>query len=136
MAGMSVGFATIMGINMALGSLLPLLIQSRADLLNPGGWVILLGIAGCVAGVVVCGQAGLLRERQTYASSQKRGFAGALLVCAASGVLGAGANLGFTFSSGVGQEAQKHGISPFLSTLDEAELECDPSIIKLEPKGW
>ncbi len=65
MAGMSVGFATIMGINTAVGSLLPFLVKSPADLLTSGGLVILLGIAGCVAGVVVCGRAGFLRERQT-----------------------------------------------------------------------
>ena len=34
MAGMSVGFATIMGINTAVGSLLPFLVKSRADLLT------------------------------------------------------------------------------------------------------
>ncbi len=96
MAGMSVGFATIMGINTAVGSLLPFLVKSPADLLTPGGLVILLGIAGCVGGVVVCGRAGFLRERQAGASGQRRGFGGALLVCAASGLLSACANLGFS----------------------------------------
>ena len=80
MAGMSVGFATIMGINTAVGSLLPFLVKSPADLLTSGGLVILLGIAGCVAGVVVCGRAGFLRERQTSANDSttriRRGAAG------------------------------------------------------------
>jgi hypothetical protein len=117
MAGMSVGFATIMGINTAVGSMLPFLVKSPADLLTPGGLVILLGIAGCVAGVVVCGWAGFLRERQAGASGQPRGFGGALLVCVASGVLSACANLGFAFTSRVGEEAQKLGASPVFSTL-------------------
>jgi len=117
MAGMSVGFATIMGINTAVGSLLPFLVKSPADLLTSGGLVILLGIAGCVAGVVVCGRGGFLRERQTGVSDQRRGFGRALLVCAASGVLSACANLGFAFSSRVGEEAQKLGVSPVFSTL-------------------
>src|ERR1019366_3649954 len=86
MAGMSVGFATIMGINTAVGSLLPFLVKSPADLLTSGGRVILVGIAGCVVGVVVCGRGGFLRERQTGASGQRHGFGRALLVCAASGV--------------------------------------------------
>ena len=117
MAGMSVGFATIMGINTAVGSLLPFIVQSRADLFTPGGWVILLGIAGCVAGVVVCGQAGFLRERTAGTGGERRGFRGALLVCVASGVLSACANLGFAFTSRVGEEAQKLGASPVFSTL-------------------
>src|ERR1017187_243241 len=40
MAGMSVGFATIMGINTAVGSMLPFLVKSPADLLTRGGMVI------------------------------------------------------------------------------------------------
>ena len=47
-----------------LGPLLPFLVKSPADLLTSGGRVILVGIAGCVAGVAICGRAGFLRERQ------------------------------------------------------------------------
>ncbi len=117
MAGMSVGFATIMGINTAVGSLLPFLVKSPADLLTSGGRVILIGIAGCVAGVVICGRGGFLRERATGDGASEGGFGGALLVCVASGVLSACANLGFAFTSQIGQEAQKLGASPVFSTL-------------------
>jgi hypothetical protein len=114
---MSVGFATIMGINTVVGSLLPFLVKSRADLFTSGGRLILLGIAGCVAGVVVCGRAGILRERQTGVSGSPDRFGRALLVCIGSGLLSACANLGFTFASRVGEEAQKLGVSPVFSTL-------------------
>jgi hypothetical protein len=117
MAGMSVGFATIMGINTAVGSLLPFLVKSPGDLLTRGGKVILIGIAGCIGDVVVCGRAGFLREHKTGGSGQKRGFGRALLVCIASGLLSACANLGFAFTSRVGEEAQKLGVSPVFSTL-------------------
>lgn len=117
LAGMSVGYATIMGINTAVGSILPFLVKSPADLFTPGGLVILLGIAGCVIGVAVCGRAGFLRERQAGGAGQRRGFGGALLVCAASGVLSSCANLGFAFTSRVGDEAQKLGANPVFSTL-------------------
>jgi len=118
MAGMSVGFATIMGVNTAVGSLLPFLIKSPADLLTPAGMVILLGIAGCVAGVVVCGRAGFLRESLTSATTQRRGFGAALLVCVAAGILSACANLGFSLGSyKVGEAAQSLGVSPVFSTL-------------------
>lgn len=117
MAGMSVGYATIMGINTAVGSILPFLVKSPADLLAPGGMVILLGIAGCVIGVAVCGRAGFVREREAGQTGQQRGFGGALLVCAASGVLSSCANLGFAFTSRVGDEAQRLGANPVFSTL-------------------
>jgi L-rhamnose-H+ transport protein len=117
MAGMSVGFATIMGINTAVGSMLPFLVKSPADLLTPGGLVILGGIAGCVLGVAICGRAGSLRERAAGAPGERRGLGKALLVCAASGILASCANLGFAFTSRVGDEAQKLGVSPVFSTL-------------------
>lgn len=117
LAGMSVGFATIMGINTAVGSILPFLVKSRADLLTSGGIVILLGIAGCIAGVVICGRGGLLREKQASVAGQSHGFGKALIVCVASGVLSACANLGFAFTSRVGEESQRLGANPVFSTL-------------------
>ena len=117
MAGMSVGYAIIMGINTGVGSILPFLVKSPGDLLTPGGIVILSGIAGCVIGVAVCGRAGALRERQSGSTDQRHGFGGALLVCAASGVLSSCANLGFAFTSRVGDEAQRLGASSVFSTL-------------------
>jgi len=116
MAGMSVGFATIMGINTAVGSILPFLVKSPADLLTPGGLVILAGIAGCVLGVSVCGRAGAQRERTAGAAS-RRDFGLALFVCAASGVLSSCANLGFAFTSSAGDQAQRLGASPVFATL-------------------
>jgi L-rhamnose-H+ transport protein len=117
LAGMSVGFAIIMGINTAVGSILPFVVKSRAELLTPGGGVILAGIAGCVLGVAICGRAGTMRERAAGAEGQPRRFGLALLVCAASGILSSCANLGFTFTSKVGDEALRLGANPVFSTL-------------------
>ncbi len=117
LAGMSVGVAAIMGINTAVGSMLPFIVTSRSDLFTPGGLIILLGIAGCVIGVAVCGRAGFLRDKQADKRELRHGFGVAMLVCAASGVLSSCANLGFTFTSRAGDEAQKLGASPVYATL-------------------
>lgn len=117
LAGMSVGFAIIMGINTAVGSILPFVVKSRAEILTPAGGVILAGIAGCILGVAICGKAGAIRERQAQAGGQQRRFGAALLICVASGVLSSCANLGFAFTSRVGDEALKLGASPVFSTL-------------------
>ena len=117
LAGMSVGYATIMGINTAVGSIVPILVKSPADFFTAGGMVILLGTTGCVTGVALCGRAGFLRERQVGGAGNRRGFRAALQVCTASGVLSSCANLGFVFSSRVGEEAQKLGANPVFSTL-------------------
>ncbi len=118
MAGMSVGYAAIMGINTAVGSILPFLVKSPADLLTPGGVAILGGIAGCVAGVAVCGRAGAIRERRAGSGAERKAkFGPALLICAASGVLSSCANLGFAFTSRAGEEAQRLGAAPVFATL-------------------
>jgi L-rhamnose-proton symport protein (RhaT) len=117
LAGMSVGFAIIMGINTAVGSILPFVVKSRAELFTAGGGVILAGIAGCVIGVAICGKAGALRENNGTEGGSQRSFGLALLVCVASGFLSACANLGFAFTSRVGDEALKLGASPVYSTL-------------------
>ncbi len=117
LAGMSVGFAIIMGINTAVGSILPFVVKARGQLLTPGGVVILAGIAGCVIGVAVCGRAGALREYKKDLADQPRGFGVAVLICVASGVLSSCANLGFAFTGKVGSEAIQLGASPVFSTL-------------------
>ncbi len=117
LAGMSVGFAIIMGINTAIGSILPLVVKSRTELLTPGGAVIVAGIAGCVLGVSICGRAGALRERAADAAGQARRFKLAVVVCALSGLLSSCANLGFAFTSQLGDEALRLGASPAFSTL-------------------
>jgi L-rhamnose-H+ transport protein len=119
--GLSLGYAVIMGINTAVGSILPLLAQSQS-LTGAPGKVVLAGIFGCVLGVVICGWAGRLREQNTVGSpvnqnpqSRRVGFG--LLLCVVSGVLSASANLGFAFTAQVGTAVQGLGDSPVISGL-------------------
>jgi L-rhamnose-proton symport protein (RhaT) len=119
MVGLSLGYAVIMGINTAVGSLLPLLAESQDLLAKPAGGVILAGITGCILGVVIAGWAGRLRERSSPCSPElqpKYAWLG-LLMCVISGVLSACANLGFAFTSQVGAAAQTFGASPVISGL-------------------
>ena len=81
MAGMSVGFATIMGINTAVGSMLPFLVKSLADLFTPGGLVILAGITGCVGWRRGVRKGGIAARTPGEREVKRRGFGRALLVC-------------------------------------------------------
>lgn len=124
MVGLSLGYAVIMGINTAVGSILPFLAQSHQSALNPSGLVVMAGIVGCIVGVGICGWAGQLRENRSQKSSeglstsQSSGkFGLGLLMCVISGVLSACANLGFAFTSQVGEAAQQLGASPVISGL-------------------
>jgi L-rhamnose-H+ transport protein len=118
MVGLSLGYAVIMGINTAVGSLLPLLAQSQS-LFDPAGKVILTGIFGCILGVVIAGWAGSLRGKSGTANAgePRKNIGLGLLICTISGVLSACANLGFAFTSQVGAAAQTLGASPVISGL-------------------
>lgn len=132
MVGLSLGYAIIMGINTAVGSILPFLAQSHGALASRAGSFVLLGIAGCILGVIVCSVAGQLRDssasRRTdpgklpgAAASESdpkwHRFAVGLLLCVVSGVMSACANLGFSFTSEVGDAAVRLGASPALAGL-------------------
>lgn len=119
MVGLSLGYAVIMGINTAVGSLLPLLAQADGSLMSASGKVILSGIFGCILGVFIAGWAGRLREHTSEKSANEvpKNVSLGLLMCAISGVLSACANLGFAFTAQVGAAAQKLGASPVISGL-------------------
>jgi len=131
MVGLSVGYAVIMGINTAVGSILPFIAQSRGSIFQPSSIYVVLGIVGCVFGVAICGMAGHMRAQNAEAThatgeaeltAQKPGaadkkMARGLIFCMISGVLSACANLGFAFTSEVGASAQRLGASPQISGL-------------------
>lgn len=147
LVGLSLGFALIMGINTAVGSMLPILVRSPRELVTAGGLVIVGGIAVCIVGVAICGRAGFLREHsgsapggarqqpnrndasvrpdsapvaaggETRTPASAKNFRLGLTLCVISGVLSACANLGFTFTSQIAAAAQKLGGRPIISSL-------------------
>ncbi len=147
LAGLSLGYAVIMGINTAVGSMLPILVRSPWELHTAGGLVIVGGIAACIVGVAICGRAGFLREHgesrsngarrqpdrndasirpdslpaaalgETGPPASSKNFRLGLTLCVISGVLSACANLGFTFTSQIAAAAQKLGGQPIISSL-------------------
>jgi L-rhamnose-H+ transport protein len=132
LVGLSIGYAVIMGINTAVGSILPFLAQSEGSMFQPSSMFVLLGIAGCVLGVAICGVAGHLRAKSAgtaepslseaptesqNANAEKKKLMRGLAFCLISGVLSACANLGFAFTSEVGAAAQRMGAAPQISGL-------------------
>lgn len=134
MVGLSLGYAVIMGINTAVGSILPFLAQSHGSLSGTSGTFVLIGISGCILGVVVCSTAGQIRDSSaakragsaesadaatasSVGTSKWRRFGLGILLCVVSGVMSACANLGFSFTSEVGEAAVRLGASPAVAGL-------------------
>ena len=124
MIGLSLGYAIIMGVNTAFGSLLPMVVLSRSDLNTKAGHIILAGICTCIAGVFVCGYAGMIKERgadNATRSGGDRSYRGAvlkgMLVCVLAGLLAAFMNFGFAFAQEIAQKAHEHGVSSSIAGL-------------------
>jgi L-rhamnose-H+ transport protein len=133
--GLGLGFGIIMGLNTAVGSMIPMI--RRWEEIDPIVKVIvLIGILVCIVGVAVCARAGALRERAREAESEadvaneavtsgapagampplKRFMIG-LGWCVLSGVLSAFANLGFDYAEPIGNRLAELGADPRLATL-------------------
>jgi L-rhamnose-H+ transport protein len=92
--GISLANTLVLAISSALGSLLPMLLMSPQNLLKPAGEKILLGVTVELAGIVLCGWAGRMREKAAGVNAERGGMVGharpvgvALLMAAGSGVL-------------------------------------------------
>jgi L-rhamnose-H+ transport protein len=126
--GLSIGYATIMGVNTAFGSIIPM-VRKWHEAPGNAKAVILAGIALCILGVGVCGQAGILRDRaaklppgsaanpQSQGGLPTRAFIIGLSWCLLSGLLSACANLGFDFADRVAQEAERLGARPLSASI-------------------
>jgi L-rhamnose-H+ transport protein len=71
--GMSLGYALALGFCAAFGTIVPPLFTGGAAglFLTFSGWIVLLGMMVCLAGIAVCGYAGILKERE-LTDEQKR----------------------------------------------------------------
>jgi len=126
--GLSLGYAIIMGISTGVGSIIPMA-RRWGVISSESKFVILAGIVIAIAGVAVCGMAGMLRERaaeperdpaKKVVAGQKTAsqlFVTGLLWCILSGFLSACANLGFDFANRVAMEASKLGAGPLSASI-------------------
>ncbi len=112
MVGLSLGFTIMVGIISVTGSLIPMLVRNPASLATFGGLLIILAMLVTVAGVALCGMAGIRREKalNRNAAEQKSSYSFTLgfTVCIASGILSAMLNLAFDFGKPIAAQAAEY----------------------------
>lgn len=121
--GISLANTLVLAISSALGSLLPILLLSPHDLLRPTGEKILGGVTVELAGIVLCGWAGRMREQAAGVGAERGGMVGharpigvALLMATGAGVLSAVFNIGFSLAQPIANCGRRAGLSQFSST--------------------
>jgi L-rhamnose-H+ transport protein len=91
--GMSLGMAIVLGLNNALGAILPIVQEHKLD--TPAGMAILTAVAVMISGIIFCALAGAQKEKVLRAAdssasqTQERQFVKGLIVCLMAGVFGA-----------------------------------------------
>jgi L-rhamnose-H+ transport protein len=123
--GIAMANTLVLAISSALGSLLPMLILSPAQLHERSGHFILLGIGVELVGIALCGRAGALKERASaVVENQQRGdlvgkrrtLPVALLLVCGSGLLSAVFNIGFALAAPIIRYGEGRGLSTFAAT--------------------
>jgi L-rhamnose-H+ transport protein len=107
--GMSLGNSVVLGFCAAFGALVPPMYYNLVPeegkatltemLASTGGQIVLLGVVVCIAGIAVCGKAGMLKEKELSDEEKKKSVADfnllkGLLVAILSGILSAFFNFG------------------------------------------
>jgi L-rhamnose-H+ transport protein len=125
--GMSLGNSVVLGFCSAFGALVPSLYYnfypregktSFDDLLSNGwGQLVLVGVAVCLAGIYICGLAGVMKEREMPASEKKKSvaefnLAKGLIVAIFSGIMSACFNFGIEAGKPMADTAVDQGMNP------------------------
>jgi L-rhamnose-H+ transport protein len=125
--GMSLGNSVILGYCAAFGALIPTVyynyfpqegkVSFSQMLSSEGGQLVLLGVLVCLLGIIICGRAGILKEKDLPEEQRKKSIAEfsllkGLIVATVSGILSACFNFGIEAGKPMAEEAVRLGFNP------------------------
>jgi len=116
LAGIAIANAVVLGLNNAIGSILPIVVYTPRKLLTGAGIGVTVGVLVMILGIALCARAGYLRDQarrpaggESQAKSEsKKG----LVICLVAGVLGAAFNFAMISGKPIEKIAIAHGASP------------------------
>ena len=111
--GMALGFAVIISLTAAVGSVVPMAIQQPGRLASTQGLLLMAGLAAVIAGIVLCAKAGALKE----AAARSQGFARGLAICILSGITSPMMNFAFSFGKSIQDQAVARGAGAAVASI-------------------
>ena len=116
--GLSLGFSIATGFLSSLGTLVPIIVAGRLGevLSTVSGKITLVSIGISLLGIVICGKAGMRRDKERQAEGDKKQFKKGVLVAFVAGVLAACFAFGITAGEPIKQAAIAAGASPLWAT--------------------
>jgi L-rhamnose-H+ transport protein len=122
--GISLGYALSLGLILALGTLIPPLIDGRLKIMidSSGGSLLIAGVAVACFGIALSGVAGYLKDRKTSASQKENAnpefnFVKGLFAAILVGITGSAMSLGMEQGRPVAEYFEKSGASPLFTTI-------------------
>ena len=116
-AGIAIANAVVLGLNNAIGSIVPIAVYAPEKFLTAAGMGVTAGVLVMIAGIGLCARAGYLRDmarppdgdaaRSAAKAETKRG----LVICLVAGVLGAAFNFSLISGKPIEAIAVAHGAS-------------------------
>jgi L-rhamnose-H+ transport protein len=116
--GIGLGFAIILGLSAAVGSLVPLLVLTPEKVGTPQGHLYFLGTAVMLMGIGAAARAGSLRDLSKKSVDSNRGvkvkgsFIAGLVVAVSAGLLSSTLNFSYAFGTEALTHARHLGVSP------------------------
>ena len=124
--GLSLGMSVALGFCSALGALIPPIYRDLMHVdgvtltrlfASAGGRLVLVGVVVCLAGISICGRAGMLKESELPEAAQKASIKEfnlglGLIVATVSGILSACFNFGIEAGHSMAQVAVAQGANP------------------------
>lgn len=119
MVGLAMGTAIVLGLNNAIGAILPIILYSPQVLLKPIGIKIVVAVIIMITGVVFCAVAGLNSERpveQKKNLNSKKDYFKGIVICLIAGVFGAMFNFALINGKPIEMIAINLGSNPLQSS--------------------
>ncbi len=117
--GMAISYAIVLGITSSVGTLVPLLVLTPERAFTRQGVSVMLGVVIALAGTAVVSWAAWERDSKKQSPKAQTSNAGCgrsaaigLVLCASSGLLSSGGNLGFAFGNQISRAAHELGAGP------------------------
>jgi len=122
--GISLGYSLSLGLMLAIGTLIPPMLDGRLDIMmsGPGGGFLITGVLIAVFGIALTGLAGFLKDRSISEAGKKAGvgefnFIKGLVAALLVGVTGSAMSLGFEQGIPIADIAAEQGINPLFVTM-------------------
>ena len=122
--GLSLGYALSLGLMLAIGTLIPPMIDGRLEVMmqNSGGILLIIGVVIACFGIALSAWAGILKDKHVSDAKKQetigefnlvKGAFAAVLV----GITGSAMSLGFEQGLPISEMAEKQGVSPLFTMM-------------------